>query len=100
MTTSTQLQTASRNYIGGEWVDTPDHDVVRLPYDGTPVGEVPRAGLDVLEKAVAAARQGFGVMRELSNYERADLLLRIGDLIRRDVAEYTQIVCSETGKPL
>ena len=100
MTTSTQLQTASRNYIGGEWVDTPDHDVVRLPYDGTPVGEVPRAGLDVLEKAVAAARQGFGVMRELSNYERADLLLRIGDLIRRDLAEYTQIVCSETGKPI
>jgi acyl-CoA reductase-like NAD-dependent aldehyde dehydrogenase len=100
MTTSTQMQLANRNYIGGEWVDTPDHDVVSLPYDGTPVGEVPRAGLDLLEKAIAAARKGFAVMRELSNYERADLLLRVADLIRRDLPEYTQIVCSETGKPI
>jgi len=100
MTTSTQLQSANRNYIGGEWVDTPEHDVVSLPYDGTPVGEVPHAGLDMLEKAIAAARQGFAAMRELSNYERADLLLRVGELIRRDLAEYAQIVCSETGKPI
>ncbi len=100
MSTSTHLQLSNQNYIGGEWVDTPDHDVVRLPYDGTPVGEVPRAGLDLLEKAIAAAHRGFAAMRELSNYERADLLLRIRDLIKRDVAEYGQIICAETGKPI
>src|SRR5690242_2072999 len=98
MTTSTQLQQSFQNYVGGEWIDTPDHDVVRLPYDGSPMGEVARAGLELVERAVRAARQGFHAMRELANYERADLLLRIGDLIRRDLAEYTQIVCSETGK--
>jgi acyl-CoA reductase-like NAD-dependent aldehyde dehydrogenase len=100
MTTSTQLKLASRNYIGGEWVDTPKHDVVCLPYDGTPVGEVPHAGVEVVDQAVAAARKGLAAMRELSNYERADLLLRVGDLIRRDLAEYAQIVCCETGKPI
>jgi acyl-CoA reductase-like NAD-dependent aldehyde dehydrogenase len=100
MTTSTAPLPVQGNYIGGEWVDTPDHDVVRLPYDGTPVGEVPRAGLEMLERAIAGARQGFAAMRELSNYERADLLLRVGELIRRDLAEYTKIVCSETGKPI
>jgi acyl-CoA reductase-like NAD-dependent aldehyde dehydrogenase len=81
-------------------VDTPEHDVVRLPYDGTPVGEVPRASLDMLEKAVAAAHQGLAVMRELPNYERADLLLRVRELIGRDLAEYAQLVCAETGKPI
>lgn len=100
MSTSTQTQLASQNYIGGEWIDTPEHDVVRLPYDGTPVGEVPRAGLALLDKAVAAARQGFAAMREMTNYERADLLERIGALLKRDVAEYGQIICSETGKPI
>ena len=30
-TTSTQLQHTYQNYIGGEWVDTAEHDVVRLP---------------------------------------------------------------------
>ncbi|MGO9258936.1 MAG: aldehyde dehydrogenase family protein [Bryobacteraceae bacterium] len=99
MTTSTELK-PNRNYIGGEWIDTPDHDVVRLPYDGTPVGVVPRAGLDLVERAVAAARQGFHAMRALANYERADLLLRVADLLRRDLAEYTQLVCAETGKPI
>jgi acyl-CoA reductase-like NAD-dependent aldehyde dehydrogenase len=100
MTTPSGLQLDSRNYIGGEWVDTAAHDVVRLPYDGTPVGEIPRAGIDLLEKAVAAAHKGFAVMRELSNYERADLLQRIADLMRRDQAEYAQIICAETGKPI
>jgi acyl-CoA reductase-like NAD-dependent aldehyde dehydrogenase len=99
-TTSMQLQQSLQNYVGGEWVDTAEHDVVRLPYDGTPVGEVPRAGRDLVERAVAAAREGFHAMRELANYERADLLLRVADLIRRDLAEYTQIVCAETGKPI
>src|SRR5215472_12230752 len=100
MTTPTGLQLDSRNYIGGEWVDTTAHDVVRLPYDGTPVGEIPRAGIDLLEKAIAAAHKGFAVMRDLSNYERADLLQRIADLMRRDQAEYAQIICAETGKPI
>lgn len=100
MTTSTEVRQSYRNYVGGEWIDTTEHEVVRLPYDGTPVGEVPRAGVDLVDKAVAAARTGFQAMRELANYERADLLLRIAELVRRDVAEYGQIICSETGKPI
>jgi acyl-CoA reductase-like NAD-dependent aldehyde dehydrogenase len=98
--TPVKLQESSRNYIGGEWIDTDTHEVVRLPYDGTPVGQVPQAGLDLVEKAVAAAHQGYQAMRELANYERAELLLRLAELIRRDLGEYTQIVCSETGKPI
>lgn len=101
MSSTTQLQQqVSGNYIGGEWVDTPNHDIVRLPYDATPVGEVPRAGVDWVDKAVAAAQKGFAAMRVMANYERADLLLRAADLLRRDAAEYTHIVCSETGKPI
>jgi acyl-CoA reductase-like NAD-dependent aldehyde dehydrogenase len=99
-TTSTQLQQLFQNYVGGKWVDTAEHDVVRLPYDSTPVAEVPHAGPELVERAVAAAREGFHAMRELANHERADLLLRVAELIRRDLAEYTEIVCAETGKPI
>ena len=94
------MQKSYRNFVGGEWVDTAEHDVVRLPYDGTPVGEVPRAGRELVEKAVIAAQAGFQAMRAMANYERADLLLRAAELVRRDVDEYTQIVCAETGKPI
>ena len=100
MSTSTQLHHSYANYIGGEWIDSPEHETVRLPYDGTPVGEVPRAGTEMVDRAVAAARQGFLAMREMANYERADLLLRIAASVRADVAGYAQIICAETGKPI
>jgi acyl-CoA reductase-like NAD-dependent aldehyde dehydrogenase len=98
--TSVKTHQTYLNYVGGEWIDSPDHETVRLPYDGTPVGEVPRASSDTLDKAVKAARRGFLAMREMANYERADLLLRIGDLLHRDVAEFAELICSETGKPI
>jgi acyl-CoA reductase-like NAD-dependent aldehyde dehydrogenase len=89
-----------KNYVGGEWIDTAAHETVRLPYDGTPVGEVPRAGAEMVDRAVAAARQGFNAMRQMANYERAELLLRILELVRRDNAEYARLICAETGKPI
>jgi acyl-CoA reductase-like NAD-dependent aldehyde dehydrogenase len=99
MTPSSEVQ-SFRNYVGGEWVDTAAHETVRLPYDGTAVGEVPRAAADLVDRAVSAARQGFHAMRAMANYERADLLLRILELVRRDNAEYAQLICAETGKPI
>jgi acyl-CoA reductase-like NAD-dependent aldehyde dehydrogenase len=98
--TPVKLEESSLNYVGGEWVDTEVHETVLLPYDGSPVGKVPMAGLELVDRAIAAARLGYHTMREMANCERADLLLRIGDLIRRDLAEYGQIICSETGKPI
>ncbi|MGA2194999.1 MAG: aldehyde dehydrogenase family protein, partial [Bryobacteraceae bacterium] len=95
-----KAQETSLNYIGGEWVDAAAHEVVKLPYDGTPVGQVPRAEVEVVEKAVAAARQALVPMREMGNCDRADLLLRIAGLIQRDNAEYAQLICDETGKPI
>jgi len=97
--TPVKLEATSLNYIGGEWVDAAAHEVVKLPYDGTPVGEVPRSEIDAVDKAVAAARKALPQMREMGNCDRADLLLRIADLIKRDLAEYAQLICAETGKP-
>ena len=87
-------------YIGGEWVDTDAHDVVRLPFDGSPVGEVPHGDARVVDRAVTAALKGAQAMSALANYERADLLLKIAEYITRDRAEFVHLVCSETGKPI
>jgi acyl-CoA reductase-like NAD-dependent aldehyde dehydrogenase len=87
-------------FIGGEWVDTDTHDVVRLPFDGSPVAEVPHAGVEVVDQAVKAAVEGAASMAALANFERADLLLRIAELLKRDRAEFAQLICSETGKPI
>jgi acyl-CoA reductase-like NAD-dependent aldehyde dehydrogenase len=39
-------------------------------------------------------------MAALANFERADLLLKIAELLKRDRAEFAQLICSETGKPM
>ncbi|MBV8808019.1 MAG: aldehyde dehydrogenase family protein, partial [Acidobacteriaceae bacterium] len=87
-------------YIGSEWIDTKAHDPVRLPYDGSTVAEVPHGDESTVERAVEAARKGAREMASLANFERADLLLRIAELIRRDAAEFAHLICSETGKPI
>jgi acyl-CoA reductase-like NAD-dependent aldehyde dehydrogenase len=98
--TTAKTEETSLNYIGGEWVDADDHEIVRLPYDYSPVGKVPRAEAAVVDKAVAAAKQGLRQMREMGNSERADMLTRIGELVKRDLAEFAHLICDETGKPI
>src|SRR3954470_19726490 len=87
-------------YICGEWVPADACDDVTLPYDGSTVGVVPRGDAKHVQKAVAAAQQGARLMRKLTNYERADLLLKIAELLRRDHADFAHIISSESGKPM
>ncbi len=87
-------------FIGGEPVETDQLFDVRLPYDGTLVAQVHEADEDTLNDAVAAAREGAKAMAKLTAFERAELLTRVHDIVRRDVAEYTRLICMETGKPI
>ena len=44
-----------RHLIGGQWVDTPDHDESVDPYRGEVVARVARGTPDIVERAMAAA---------------------------------------------
>jgi acyl-CoA reductase-like NAD-dependent aldehyde dehydrogenase len=87
-------------YIGGEWVETTRQDEVKLPYDGSAVGFVAHAEERHVEMAVRAAGQGAAAMASLANHQRADLLLRLAEELKKDEAELAQRICAETGKPL
>lgn len=87
-------------YIGGKWVPTRKRDEVKLPFDGSVVGLVAHAEDEHVDAAIAAAQKGARAMAALANYERADLLLRIGEEVRKDEAELARLICSETGKPI
>jgi acyl-CoA reductase-like NAD-dependent aldehyde dehydrogenase len=95
------LIASKRNlFIGGEWVETDQYDEVKLPYDGTVVGLVAHATDAHVHLGVEAAQNGARAMAALANHERADLLLRIADHVRKDEDELAQLICSETGKPI
>jgi acyl-CoA reductase-like NAD-dependent aldehyde dehydrogenase len=86
--------------IGGEWLRTAARRTIRLPYDGTPVGEVYEADAALAERAVMAAHAGAPAMARLTSYERAELLDRMRRLLERDAADFALLVCYETGKPI
>ena len=100
MATAIVVQREFPMLVGGEWVRTGNPRTIRLPYDGTPVGEVYEADAALAERALAAAHAGAPAMAALTQYERAELLERMRRLLERDAQEFALLVCYETGKPI
>jgi acyl-CoA reductase-like NAD-dependent aldehyde dehydrogenase len=87
-------------FIGGKWVKPERYLTVELPFDGSPVGEVPRANPAEIDKAVSAAA---AVKRDAANrtaYERYLWLHKASQIVdsRRD--EFARAISSESGKPI
>lgn len=87
-------------WINGREALAPDRDVVRIPYDGTPVGEVCRAGRAEAGEAIAAAARAAAVMRELTRAQRSAILRRAHSLLIERREEFARVIASESGKPL
>ncbi len=87
-------------YIGGEFVKTSSVKSILCPYDGTEVGKVGFAGVDLVKKALEYAQQGFERMKSLSTYDRAKILEDISNLITQHKEEISKILALEAGKPI
>jgi len=73
---------------------SPAHDVVVASY--------PQARAADVDRAVGAARRAFdeGPWPRMSGVERARVLLRVAELVRRDAEELARIETLESGKPI
>jgi acyl-CoA reductase-like NAD-dependent aldehyde dehydrogenase len=87
-------------FIGGEWIETAECDEVKLPYDGSVVGVVAHANDSHVGAAVSSAKEGARIMAGLANHERAELLLRIAEEVKKNQDELARLICAETGKPI
>jgi glyceraldehyde-3-phosphate dehydrogenase (NADP+) len=90
----------TRPFIGGEFVDVKDAFPVTNPYTGETVAEVGRADGGMLDDALGAAEAAREALADLAPYERADLLLRISELIAKRVKELAKVITLEAGKPI
>ncbi|MEO8027647.1 MAG: aldehyde dehydrogenase family protein [Bryobacteraceae bacterium] len=99
MPDAVQVESCSM-FIGGEAVETGKTFEVSLPFDSSVVAEVQEADGATLDRAVASAREGAAAMAKLTLYDRAELLMRVHDLVRRDLGEFARLICLETGKPI
>ena len=87
-------------FLAGEWVDRPRMQDVGNPYDDSVIDNVPKAGADDVERALAFAERGAAVMARMTAHERWRVLTRAAALMAERVDELGTIISSEEGKVL
>ena len=99
MATETIEATDHKLILAGERVETGEWKEVKSPYDGTPIGRVPEAGADEVNRAIAAAREAFEE-GGFPQHERAAVLDRAAHIVRDREDELAATIAAEAGKPI
>ncbi len=87
-------------YMNGDWATHGREYVITSVFDRSVVAVVYEATRDDVETAIEAAVQAFTVTRKMSSYQRANILRRIADGIRKRHEEFARTICQEAGKPI
>jgi 1-pyrroline dehydrogenase len=90
-----------KNFVGGEWVDAAEGGVEQIvnPASGEVIAEVPKGTEADVDRAVQAAKQAYPEWRDSTPGERAEVLLRLADVIDEHTDELAQIESRNVGKP-
>jgi aminomuconate-semialdehyde/2-hydroxymuconate-6-semialdehyde dehydrogenase len=80
--------------IGGRYLDNIE------PATGKPYSQVPDSDAADVELAVAAAEKAFESWSRTSAADRSQILLRLAELIERDLEKFARAESVDTGKPL
>ena len=86
--------------LGDSWVDRDERIDVIHPFDGSTVDTVPKATLDDVATALAAAERGAAAMRALTGYQRFQIVDRVADLMRENAEDLARTITLEEGKIL
>jgi 1-pyrroline dehydrogenase len=94
--------TQHKNYIGGEWVDSAGGETMEVlnPATGETIAEVPASTAEDADRAVQAAKQALPEWLETTPGERAEVLLKLADVIEENADELAELESRNVGKPL
>lgn len=89
-------------FIHGKWQESMNketYDVIN-PATEEIIGKASKAGTADVEKALKSAKEGFDVWKKFTPWDRAVIIRKIADLIRKKNNELAKWMTLETGKPL
>jgi 1-pyrroline dehydrogenase len=91
-----------KNFVGGEWVDSAGGETMEVlnPSTGEVIAEVPSSTAEDADHAVAAAKKALPEWLESTPGERAEMLLKLADLIEENAEELAALESKNVGKPL
>jgi 1-pyrroline dehydrogenase len=91
-----------QNLVGGEAVDAVEGGTAEIinPATGETIAEVPEGTQADVDRAVEAAKQAWPEWRDATPAERAEVLLKLADLIDEHTEELAELESRNVGKPL
>ena len=101
--TGVQLSTSRYGLlIGGEWRDASDGATLTTenPATGEILAEIAEATKEDVDSAVAVARTAFETWSQTTPTERANILLKIADLIEANADYLAAVESMDNGKPI
>jgi 1-pyrroline dehydrogenase len=91
-----------KNYIGGEWVDSAGGETMEVlnPATGETIAEVPASNEEDADRAVQAAKAALPEWLDSTPRERAEILLKLADVIEENAEDLSQLESKNVGKPI
>ncbi len=91
-----------QNLVGGKWVGAVDGGTAEIinPATAETIAEVPQGTQADVDRAVEAAKKAWPEWRESTPAERAEVLLKLADLIDEHTDELAELESQNVGKPL
>jgi len=87
-------------YLEGRWQSGTNSLAVCNPFNGQQIDEVPQGTAADIDRALAGLVNGAKIMRQLSGYERAQILKRVAALMVEREPELARLISQEEGKVL
>jgi succinate-semialdehyde dehydrogenase/glutarate-semialdehyde dehydrogenase len=89
-------------FIDGRWQSSSNNETYEVINPATEeiIGKVSKASTADVDKALKSAEKGFHVWKRFSPWDRASVIRKIADLIRKKDNELAKWMTLETGKPL
>jgi aminobutyraldehyde dehydrogenase len=90
------------NFVGGEWVGAVEGETMEVlnPATGEAIAQVPRGTQADVDRAVEAAKEALPEWLETTPGERAEVLLKLADLIDENAEELATLESVNVGKPI
>ncbi|MGJ9459703.1 aldehyde dehydrogenase family protein [Oceanobacillus sp. CF4.6] len=88
------------NFINGEWVEVENTTAVINPATGKEVVQVPLSDANAVDQAVASAQAAQKQWALVPAPQRAEVLYRVGNLLKERKEKLSQLLTMENGKVL
>ncbi|MEM8859624.1 MAG: aldehyde dehydrogenase family protein [Chloroflexota bacterium] len=91
------VQVSPHHFINGRRVESAEKIELRTPITNTPIGEIDKAGSEVVDEAVAAAKSAFPAWAALGPEGRRPILHKYAELIKAHVNDFAIVESTDTG---